>query len=131
LSPGPVHLDYIISNRVLGIVLFSLLVILIKYQKRNQYYVRTLIETSLDPFVTIRPDGTISDVNEATINTTGITREKIIGTKFSDYFTKPEKAEKSDRLKTAFLQNISHEIRTPKNAIVGFCGFLNDPELLP
>jgi len=95
LSPGPVHLDYIIFNRVLGIVLFFLLVILIKYQKRNQYYVRTLIETSLDPFVTIRPDGTISDVNEATINTTGITREKIIGTKFSDYFTKPEKAEKT------------------------------------
>jgi len=42
-----------------------------------------------------------------------------------------EKAEESDRLKTAFLHNISHEIHTPMNAIVGFCGFLNDPELLP
>jgi len=36
-----------------------------------------------------------------------------------------ERAEKSDRLKTAFLQNMSHEIRTPMNAIIGFS------ELLP
>ena len=34
------------------------------------------------------------------------------------------KAEESDRLKTAFLANISHEIKSPLNAIVSFCGFL-------
>jgi PAS domain S-box-containing protein len=39
------------------------------------------------------------------------------------------KAEEGDRLKTAFLSNISHEIRTPVNAIVGFSYVLNDPEL--
>jgi PAS domain S-box-containing protein len=40
-----------------------------------------------------------------------------------------DKAEESERLKTAFLQNISHEIRTPINAICGFSSFLNRPNL--
>lgn len=34
------------------------------------------------------------------------------------------KAEESDRLKTAFLQNMSHEVRTPLNVIVGFAKLL-------
>lgn len=39
------------------------------------------------------------------------------------------KAEESDQLKTAFLNNLSHEVRTPLNAIVGFSGLLNKPKL--
>ena len=38
-------------------------------------------------------------------------------------------AEESDRLKTTFLKNISQEIHTPINAIVGFSGLLTDPSL--
>jgi signal transduction histidine kinase/CheY-like chemotaxis protein len=34
------------------------------------------------------------------------------------------KAEKSDKLKTAFLSNMSHEIRTPMNAIIGLSELL-------
>jgi two-component system, sensor histidine kinase and response regulator len=40
-----------------------------------------------------------------------------------------DKAEASDRLKTAFMQNISHEVRTPLNGILGFGALLADPFL--
>lgn len=37
--------------------------------------------------------------------------------------------EKSDRLKSIFLQNMSHEIRTPMNGIMGFLDLLRDANL--
>ncbi len=55
-------------------------------------YNRSLIEASLDPLVTIAPDGRITDVNKATENVTGYSREELIGEDFSDYFTEPVKA---------------------------------------
>ncbi len=60
--------------------------------KLASLYNRSLIEASLDPLVTIGPDGKITDVNQATEKVTGYSREKIIGTDFSDYFTEPDKA---------------------------------------
>lgn len=39
------------------------------------------------------------------------------------------KAEASDRLKTAFMNNISHEVRTPLNGILGFSQIIADPDL--
>lgn len=42
-----------------------------------------------------------------------------------------EKAEESDRLKSAFLANLSHEVRTPMNAIVGFSEILTTRNLSP
>jgi PAS domain S-box-containing protein len=56
------------------------------------HYSRSLIEASVDSLVTIDPDGKISDVNRATEEVTGVTRDKLIGTDFSDYFTEPDKA---------------------------------------
>ncbi|GAC1526674.1 MAG: hypothetical protein NVS2B6_14220 [Thermoleophilaceae bacterium] len=61
-------------------------------QKQASQYARSLLEASLDPLVTISPAGKITDVNEATIRATGVIREKMIGTDFSDYFTQPEQA---------------------------------------
>src|SRR5216683_1949373 len=63
-------------------------------QQQASQYARSLIEASLDPLVTISPDGTIIDVNEATIKATGVPREGLVGTDFSDYFTEPEQARK-------------------------------------
>jgi len=60
--------------------------------RRANAYNRSLIEASLDPLVTINPDGKISDVNAATVRVTGYSREELIGTDFSKYFTEPEKA---------------------------------------
>ena len=56
------------------------------------HYSRSLIEASLDPLVTIDANGKITDVNSATENVTGLDRNILIGTDFSNYFTEPEKA---------------------------------------
>jgi PAS domain S-box-containing protein len=55
-------------------------------------YARDLLEASLDPMITISPEGKITDVNEATIKITGVPRDVLIGTDFSDYFTEPARA---------------------------------------
>jgi PAS domain S-box-containing protein len=55
-------------------------------------YNRSLIDASLDPLVTITPEGKIGDVNIATEAVTGYSREELIGTDFHGYFTDPHKA---------------------------------------
>ena len=55
-------------------------------------YARSLLEASLDPLVTISAEGKITDVNDASVQATGVAREKLVGTDFSDYFTEPENA---------------------------------------
>lgn len=59
---------------------------------KSALYARSLIEASLDPLVTISQDGKIMDVNQATVEATGVPREMLIGTVFSDYFTDPASA---------------------------------------
>jgi PAS domain S-box-containing protein len=55
-------------------------------------YARSLIESSIDPLVTISHDGRITDVNQATEIITGIQRGRLIGDDFANYFTQPQKA---------------------------------------
>ncbi|CAN5354459.1 hypothetical protein BH11PSE14_BH11PSE14_09280 [soil metagenome] len=61
-------------------------------RKQASQYARSLLEASLDPLVTISAEGKITDVNEGSIKVTGVARQKLIGTDFSNYFTEPEKA---------------------------------------
>lgn len=64
---------------------------------QDSIYMRNLIEASLDPLVTISKEGKITDVNKATETVTGVSREQIIGSDFSAYFTEPEKAREGYR----------------------------------
>lgn len=66
------------------------------------HYTRGLIEVSLDPLVTISPNGKIMDVNAATEKITGLPRDQLVGSDFSIYFTHPDKAQEGYEL--AFAQ---------------------------
>ncbi len=87
LFNGSVYKDD--SGNVLGVVIVARDV---TAQKLLSKYSLSLIEASRDPLVTISTEGKITDMNEATVNITGLTREKLTGTNFFDYFTEPQKA---------------------------------------
>ena len=61
-------------------------------KRHESQYASSLIEASLDPLVVISIEGKITDMNQATVNITGVTREKLTGSDFFDYFTEPQKA---------------------------------------
>ena len=65
--------------------------------RRNAHYARSLLESSLDPLVTISEEGSIMDVNRATEEVTGVSRQHLIGSDFCDYFTEPEQARQGYR----------------------------------
>ena len=62
------------------------------FSRQESQYARSLIEASRDPLFTISPEGKITDINNASINITEVTRENLIGTDFFEYFTEPDKA---------------------------------------
>ena len=81
--------------------------------RRASAYNRRLLEASLDPLVTIGPDGKITDVNEATEAVTGYPRAELIGKDFADYFTNPQEAREGyERVfREGFVRNYALEIR--------------------
>ena len=83
-------------------------------------YNRSLIEASLDPLVTIGPDGKVMDVNMATETVTGSSRDEIIGSNFSDYFTEPEKAKKGYKkvFKEGFVKDYPLEIQHKNGHVI-------------
>jgi len=54
--------------------------------------------------------------------------EDLVNARTSDLEKAKVRAEESDRLKTSFLANLSHEVRTPMNAIIGFSSLLVEDE---
>ena len=59
----------------------------------QQFYTRSLIESSIDAIMTTDPRGIISDVNGQMELLTGCTRDELIGAPFKNYFTEPARAE--------------------------------------
>ena len=76
-------------------------------------YNRILIESNLNSMFVIDPAGRISDVNAATEKITGFTREELIGTDFTNYFTDPEQVRSvcGNIFKDGRVSNCSIEIR--------------------
>lgn len=70
----------------------------ISSQKQLSRYMRSLIESSLNPLLTLDATGKINGINIATIKMIGVPSEKIIGTDFSAYFTNPKKAREGFQL---------------------------------
>lgn len=62
--------------------------------KLASHYSLSLIEASRDPLFTISPKGKITDTNQASVRVTGVSKEKLIGSNFFNYFTEPKQAKK-------------------------------------
>jgi PAS domain S-box-containing protein len=93
-------------------------------KRQESRYARSLIEASLDPLFTISPEGKITDMNNASVTITEMTRENLIGTDFFDYFTEPEKAREIYRqiFKEGFVADFPLTIRDGKLTDVLFNG---------
>lgn len=87
-------------------------------------YARSIIEASLDPLVTLSKDGKITDMNEAMVNITGKTRNELLHSNFSTYFTDQRMAQKvyQDVFEKGFVVNYPLTITDGSLADVLFNG---------
>ncbi len=94
------------------------------FSRQESQYARSLIEASRDPLFTISPEGKITDINNASINITEVTRENLIGTDFFEYFTEPDKAREIYRkvFTEGFVADFPLTIRDSKLTEVLFNG---------
>jgi diguanylate cyclase (GGDEF)-like protein/PAS domain S-box-containing protein len=64
----------------------------------HQFYTRSLFESNIDALMTTDPSGIIADVNRQMEALTGCTRDELIGARFKNCFTDPERAEAAIKL---------------------------------
>ena len=76
----------------------------------QQFYTRSLIESSIDALMTTDPAGIITDVNKQMEALTGCTRDELIGAPFKNYFTDPERAEAGIKRVLAENKVINYEL---------------------
>jgi PAS domain S-box-containing protein len=119
LFNGSVYKDG--NENVLGVVIVARDV---TAQKLASEYARSLIEASRDPLFTINLEGKITDLNNASANIAGLTREEMIGSDFFGYFTESEKAKEVylDVFANGFVADFPLTIRDGKLTDVLFNG---------
>ncbi|MDP2875017.1 MAG: response regulator [Holophaga sp.] len=76
----------------------------------QQFYTRSLLESSIDAMMTTDPSGIITDVNQQMQTLTGCTREELIGVPFKNFFTDPERAETGINLVLKKLKVSDYEL---------------------
>jgi PAS domain S-box-containing protein len=84
--------------------------------RKLHVYTRGLIDASPDMMFTFDSNGVIMDVNKQAVNTTGIAREKLIGSPFKQYFTEHDRAHQAalsvferEKIKDIELEMIDHK----------------------
>jgi len=92
--------------------------------RQAQNYTRGLIESSVDPMITVDQALTITDVNEQMVRLTETPKDKLIGSRFDAYFTEPMRAAAGVRktLSEAYVTNYELTLRTPsgREVLVSF-----------
>jgi PAS domain S-box-containing protein len=90
----------------------------------QQFYTRSLIESSIDALMTTNPSGIISDVNKQMEALTGCTRDELIGAPFKNYFTDPKQAEAGIKLVLSEKKVTDYELtaraRDGKETVVSY-----------
>lgn len=96
-----------IFNFFAALIVFTICIFLLHRSSIAQEdfltHTHVLLEANLDPFFDIDRNGIILNVNKATEKITGYSRDELIGSDFSSYFTQPAKA--GEIYKQVFSEN--------------------------